>query len=375
MMTAKLKAPFPWFGGKSRVDDLVWARFGQVRNYVEPFAGSLAVLLGRPNPSGTETVNDIDCYVANFWRAVSADPVAVAAHADNPVNEADLHARHLWLVNQAEFRERMKTDPEFFDVRVAGWWVWGISCWIGGGWCALRERPWQQRPHLGPHATGQGVHKKIPALHPKGGQGVAFKRPMLHPAKAGPGVRQALFDVERCMPEVSVRAARGSVRHQIPDLCMGAKGSNVSDDLASWFAALCDRLRSVRVVCGDWLRVLGDTPLGLTSNMSPQFKTAVFLDPPYDGELRDAGIYAQDSNTISAAVRAWAIEHGGDPRLRIALCGYEGEHQMPDTWECVAWKAAGGYGNRTGNDNANLERIWFSPYCLRPGQGQGELAL
>lgn len=88
-----IKAPFPWFGGKSRVASLVWERFGDVPNYVEPFFGSGAVLLGRPTPPGTETVNDLDCYIANFWRAVQAEPHAVAAHADWPVNEADLVAR------------------------------------------------------------------------------------------------------------------------------------------------------------------------------------------------------------------------------------------------------------------------------------------
>ena len=36
---AALKAPFPWFGGKSRVAHLVWQRFGDVANYVEPFFG------------------------------------------------------------------------------------------------------------------------------------------------------------------------------------------------------------------------------------------------------------------------------------------------------------------------------------------------
>ena len=41
-----LRAPFPWFGGKSRVAPLVWDRFGDVPNYVEPFFGSGAVLLG-----------------------------------------------------------------------------------------------------------------------------------------------------------------------------------------------------------------------------------------------------------------------------------------------------------------------------------------
>lgn len=31
------KAPFPWFGGKSKVAAEVWRRFGDVTNYVEPF--------------------------------------------------------------------------------------------------------------------------------------------------------------------------------------------------------------------------------------------------------------------------------------------------------------------------------------------------
>lgn len=43
-----LKAPFTWFGGKSRVARLVWERFGDPANYVEPFFGSGAILLGRP---------------------------------------------------------------------------------------------------------------------------------------------------------------------------------------------------------------------------------------------------------------------------------------------------------------------------------------
>lgn len=42
-----LKAPFPYFGGKSKVAPLIWERFGVVSNYVEPFFGSGAVLLAR----------------------------------------------------------------------------------------------------------------------------------------------------------------------------------------------------------------------------------------------------------------------------------------------------------------------------------------
>jgi DNA adenine methylase len=116
-----LASPFPYFGGKRKASSLIWERFGDVQNYVEPFFGSGAVLLGRPSPfRGTETVNDKDCYLANFWRALRADPDGVSFAADWPVNEADLHARHLWLLSQAEFRERMRTEPDYYDPLIAG---------------------------------------------------------------------------------------------------------------------------------------------------------------------------------------------------------------------------------------------------------------
>ena len=83
-MTDRFTAPFTYFGAKSRVAPLVWSRFGpDIPNYVEPFFGSGAVMLGRPGgASGTETVNDADGFLCNFWRAVTADPDTVAAYAD-----------------------------------------------------------------------------------------------------------------------------------------------------------------------------------------------------------------------------------------------------------------------------------------------------
>ena len=126
---SRLVAPFPYFGGKRRVAAEVWSRFGNVRSYVEPFFGSGAVLLARPTPfSGVETVNDKDGLLCNFWRAVQADPAAVAHHADWPVSECDLTARHLWLVERREsITERLCADPEWFDAKAAGWWAWASS--------------------------------------------------------------------------------------------------------------------------------------------------------------------------------------------------------------------------------------------------------
>lgn len=49
-----------------------------------------------------------------------------------------------------------------------------------------------------------------------------------------------------------------------------------------------------------------------------------------------------DSFGVAHEVREWAVAHGEDERYRIALCGYDGEHDMPSTWSEFAWKTAGG---------------------------------
>ena len=197
----KFKPPFPWFGGESRVAELVWTRFVALDNYVEPFFGSGAVLMNSPYIPRHETINDLDCYVANFWRATSLDPAGVAEHCDWPINETDCHARHLWLVHQADFRERMRTDPDYYDAKIAGWWVWGQCLWIAGGWCDSAKydsgKPNQSRVAL---CRGRGVHR------PK-------------------------------------------------------------QQLREYFAQLRNRLRQVRVCCGDWSRICGTVPttrLGIT---------------------------------------------------------------------------------------------------------------
>jgi site-specific DNA-adenine methylase len=387
MDSSGLKAPFPWFGGKSRVADIVWQRFGDVPNYVEPFAGSLAVLLGRPHDPKVETVNDLDCYLANFWRALSVDPHGVAAAADWPVNEADLSARHQWLVDQAGFRERMKTDPEFYDAKVAGWWVWGICSWIGSGWCDANKYRGgddgldagqgvnRKLPHLGnagigvnrqlPHLgnAGRGVNRQLPHL----GAGRGVNRKLPHLGNAGRGVNRQLphlgnagIGVNRQLPHLG-DAGRG-VNRQLPHLGDAGRGVN---PLFDYFDRLAERLRRVRVCCGDWSRVLSPA---VTEKHGV---TGVFLDPPYTDGNMDYSVGGVGGD-VSAAVREWAIENGDNPKLRIALCGYDGEHAMPESWECVAWKANGGYGSRAAGqalENSKRERIWFSPHCLRVGGG------
>jgi len=334
----------PYFGAKSTIAPLVWERLGDTPNYVEPFFGSGAMLLARPDAhqwwERIETVNDLDGFVSNFWRAIQSAPDDVAHWADWPVNENDLHARHAWLLGRREtLQARLEGDPAYYDAKVAGWWVWGMCAWIGSGWCSgngpwhvvdgeLRKTStdgngaWRQRPHLG--NAGQGINRQRPQLN-NGGEGI--NRRMAHLA-TGDGL-----------------------------------AASWSGHLRAMMQRLSDRLRRVRVCCGDWSRICGPTPTvghGLT---------AVFLDPPYAQEGRDSELYRVEM-AVATAVRDWAVERGDNPLYRIALCGYEGEHDMPPSWECVAWKAKGGYSNQgdedsPGHANAHRERVWFSPHCLR----------
>src|SRR5204862_469557 len=122
-----------------------------------PFFGSGAVLLSCPHPGHTETVNDADGLLANFWRALQHAPDEVAHYADWPVNEADLHARHRWLVDRRSMVEELMADPDWYDAQTAGWWVWGISQWIGTGWCPPTGAASLQTPHLSD--AGLGPHR------------------------------------------------------------------------------------------------------------------------------------------------------------------------------------------------------------------------
>lgn len=339
-------------------------------------------MLARPHTPKIETINDADCYVANFWRAVQHDPDAVAQYCDWPVNEADLHAWHRWLVGRADFREQMMADSEYFDARVAGWWVWGLSQWIGGGWCQIptgtpsRVRKEHLRNGRVIRAEAHPHMQLRKPTHRPGGIETVVKLPNLSSQSGnGTGVhRKRPSFTEGQLPRGDVWLKRPVLGHggrgvvsatRLPSLGneRGIHGAEVPP-CTEWFRAIQERLRRVRVVCGDWTRVMGNSVLGTTKSRSSGMNPCgVFLDPPYSDGERDAHLYAVDDGAVAAKVAEWARTHGDDPDLRIALCGYEGEHVMPDTWTCVPWKARRGYAGAD-NGNRHRERIWFSPHCL-----------
>ena len=369
-LTALEKTPWPYFGGKADAAPAVWEALGDPCHYVEPFAGSLAVLLRRPAVANrtyySETCNDADGLLCNAFRSIQLSPDATAEAASWPVCEADLHARHLALVKWRSERqlEHLMGDPTFHDPVMAGWWIWGTSCWIGSGFCSGRG-PWivgadgriekrarqgggvhRKRPHLGdngrgvnrPQAREEGVWKQLPHLGDNG-QGVN------HPGASLPGVAEdgALDFHPLTMPEVR-----------------------------RWFAFLSARLRHVRILNGDWKRACTSGALKTINVRKGESVAGVFLDPPYAGAVRDADLYAHDSADIAAEVRAWCRENGADPQLRIVLAGFAGEgHEELEAlgWRCVPWFKTGflkGGMAQQGDEGTqqDRERLWLSPHCL-----------
>jgi hypothetical protein len=320
-----LAAPFPYFGGKSNACERVWQAFGAVDNYVEPFCGSAAMLLGAPDGKRVATINDADGFVANFWRSIAKCPEDVAHYADWPCNEVDLFARHSWLVREAaELRGKLHGDPDYFDAKIAGWWCWGACNWIGSGWCG-GDGPWvhdgttivdsRQLPHLGD--AGQGINRKLP--HLSAGQGINRKLPHL---SAGQGAR--------------------------------------SEYISEWMGRLHQRLRDVRVTCGDWSRVVTD------SVTTRHGLTGLFLDPPYTKGAMDYTAKGTGGD-LAMDVQEWCKANGSNPFLRIVLCGHAGEHDalLRHGWHTRIWTARKGYAmTDEAIENSGGETLWCNAQCM-----------
>ena len=309
MTAAPLVAPFPYFGGKRRAAPLIWAALGDPAGYVEPFAGSAAVLLARPPFTGrrVETINDLDGWLVNMWRAIQLDPAGVARHAAGPVTEIDYHARLAWLQERRNdgLVSWLEGDPEACDAKAAGYWLYVMACGIGdpfdaGPWRVIDGRLTKTGTSPG------GINRGLP-----------------HLGDAGQGIRR-------------------------------------ETDLDHYLTRLSHRLRNARITCGPWHRVT--TPSVTRAGTGGDGARAVLLDPPYttSGDLYHAS--RDDTGDISTAAREWALT--ADPDLRIVLCGYEDEHDqlLAHGWQKRHGRSGSGGGYR--NDlGGRRERLWISPSC------------
>ncbi len=347
-----LIAPFPYFGGKRSITNDVWARLGNVKQYIEPFCGSAAMLLAAPTPAALEVICDGSGFIANFWRAVKHQPAEVAKWADYPVSHIDLGARHIWLMEQRESVGAGLQNPDWpGDAKVAGWWLWGQCCWIGSGWCDW-DRAGSAR---GQRREGRTGNREGDVDASDAGMGVQAIGQVPHASNAGMGV-QAIGQVPHASNAGRGVQAIGQVPHA------SDAGRDFDQLLTSsgraawqWLHKLAARLERVRVVHGDWSRCL--------NNHFGGDNTAVFLDPPYRAYEKLYGV----AQPVADAVAQWARDN---EHLKVALCGHKGDYDMPG-WTAVEWSR--GRLTYGGSKTTNAECVWYSPACRQIETAQSEL--
>lgn len=121
-----VKPPFAYYGGKTTLAPQIAALLPAHEHYVEPFAGSLAVLLAK-KPSRAETVNDLDSDLVNFWRVLRDQGDELRRMADlTPHSRAEYEAARGELPDDEVERARLTwvrlTQGRSHSMKPTGWW-------------------------------------------------------------------------------------------------------------------------------------------------------------------------------------------------------------------------------------------------------------
>ena len=374
--TSTLIAPFPYWGGKRRAAPEIWRRLGAVNTYVEPFAGSLAVLLACPHGARPrEIVNDLDGLLVNFWRSLRADPEQVAYYADWPTSHLDLTARKKWCIDRLKpLTLELRSDMDYYDPEVAGIWVWCVSNDIGlfqsGALGNVSVDLYNEgsRPAVITHPGGKGVQvqrvsdRRTSGSHPRHKHG---GRPVINHRGKGNGVQSYRSGM---LPDEVYPGIEDALLEGMP-----FQGRRLFEQ----FVELAERLDQVFIMCTDWSSLCSPTVMGLTptdikSDGSPI--CGIFLDPPYQTDGRKSTLYRFDSDSIAADVMRFAIENGKNPHIRIAVAGYAGDYEAwPEGWTAYVWSTTQSrMGNTAWQGYDRTEVIWFSPHCRMSDTAQSQ---
>ncbi|GGM85011.1 DNA methyltransferase [Longimycelium tulufanense] len=102
-----MKPPFAYYGGKTGLARRIVDLLPPHQHYVEPFAGSLAVLLAKP-PAPMETVNDLDGDLMHFWRVLRDRPAElIRACALTPHSRAEYQTAYKLAEDELERARRV----------------------------------------------------------------------------------------------------------------------------------------------------------------------------------------------------------------------------------------------------------------------------
>lgn len=123
-----LKSPVQYFGAKQQIAEQLVALMPAHMGYIEPYAGSLSVLLAKPE-SKIEVVNDLDARLMTFWRVLRDRPdellhvAEFTPHSREELERAaaldadtDLElARQVWvLLTQGRSRTMKRTGWRYY---------------------------------------------------------------------------------------------------------------------------------------------------------------------------------------------------------------------------------------------------------------------
>lgn len=123
-----LKSPVQYFGAKQQIAEQLVALMPEHMGYIEPYAGSLSVLLAKPE-SKIEVVNDLDHRLMTFWRVLRDRPEELLHVAEfTPHSREELEraaaldgdtdlelARQVWvLLTQGRSRTMKRTGWRFY---------------------------------------------------------------------------------------------------------------------------------------------------------------------------------------------------------------------------------------------------------------------
>lgn len=124
-MAGTLKPPFSYYGGKTTLAPNIAGLLPPHEHYVEPFAGSLAVLLAK-SPSTAETVNDLDGDLVNFWKVLRDQPGALERAAMlTPHSREEYEASGTLDCDELERARRVwvrLTQGRSHSMKPTGWW-------------------------------------------------------------------------------------------------------------------------------------------------------------------------------------------------------------------------------------------------------------
>ena len=280
-------------------------------------------------------------------------------------------------------------DPNYYDAQAAGWWVWGISLWIGPGWCQPNRKNTDQVPHYHDNVGGRGVSiQGRPHMHNSSatGSGVSAqkqfagdKRPHIQATTGACGVSAQKQFVGDQRPYVSAKLGANAVtaqthgRDQRPRADGTGSGHAVTAlaktriDLVDWFDRLAARLKGVIVLNRGWESAVTPTVLMQTPS-GPKPPAGILLDPPYLTADRSK-IYGSDmigeSNRVAKDSYEWALEHGDS--YRVAYCCHEGDFEVPEGWTFETNTFGGIKDAKRSAERRDM--VMFSPACVPVSQG------